>query len=54
MIKQVTIMLDDDLIKKLINEKAKIIQKTNSSISFSQVANDYLKEGLKKKKLSSS
>jgi len=43
-------MLDNDLIKKLRSEQAKIIQKTNSTISFSQVVSDYLKESLKKRK----
>jgi len=53
MIKRITISLDDDLIKKLRSEQAKITQKTNCSISFSQVVNDCLKDSLKKKKLSS-
>ena len=43
-------MLDDDLIKKIRNEQAKIIRKTNSAISFSQVVTGYLKESLKKRK----
>jgi len=38
--------IPDDKIRKI----AKIIQKTNSTISFSQVVSDYLKESLKKRK----
>jgi len=47
MIRRVTIMLDEDLIKKLRSEQAKIIQKTNSPFSFSRLLNDRLKESLK-------
>lgn len=42
-------MLDDDLVKKLHDLQSKQIKDTNESISFSQVINEALTEGLKKK-----
>ena len=47
--KRITIMLDDELVKKLHDIQAKQIKETNDSISFSQVLNEALKEHLKKK-----
>lgn len=47
MSKRVTIMIDDDLDKKLRLEQAKRIQKTTSSVSFSQVMNDTIRKVLK-------
>jgi len=41
-----TIMLDDDLIKKLRARQAKLIQKNNESVSTSKVLNFYLRIGL--------
>ena len=48
MIRRVTIMLDDDLLKKLRNKQAKLIKKSLKSISFSRVINDSLNDSLKK------
>jgi len=48
MVKRVTIMLDDDLDKKLRLIQAKAIQSTNSSVSFSSVLNNTLRTSLKK------
>jgi predicted transcriptional regulator len=47
MSKRVTIMIDDEIDKKLRLIQAKEITKTNSSISFSQVVNDMLRKQLK-------
>lgn len=48
MAKRVTIMLDEDLIKKLHEIQAKKIKKTSKSVSFSAVLNTELKKVLKK------
>jgi predicted transcriptional regulator len=45
--KRVTIMLDDDLDKKLHLIQAKAIQSTSSSVSYSQVINETLRKKLK-------
>ena len=47
MVKRITIMIDDDLDKKLHLIQAKEITKTSSSISYSQVINDMLRKQLK-------
>ena len=47
MAKRVTIMIDDDLDKKLRLLQAKLISKTSESISYSQVVNDELRKQLK-------
>ena len=49
MAKRVTIMLDDDLVKKLHDIQSKQIIETRESVSFSQVINITLEEGLKRK-----
>ncbi len=46
--KRITIMLDDDLDKKLRLIQAKAIQNTASSVSFSTVLNETLRNYLKK------
>ena len=48
MAKRVTIMIDDDLDKKLRQIQAKMIQKENKSISYSHVINTMLKNQSKK------
>jgi len=48
MAKRVTIMLDEDLDKKLRLIQAKAIQSTNSSVSFSSTLNEVLRNNLKK------
>ena len=48
MSKRVTIMLDEDLIKKLHEIQAKQIKETSESVSFSAVLNTELKKGLRK------
>jgi hypothetical protein len=48
MSKRITIMLDDELNKKIRSMQAKMIQKENKSVSFSQVLNLVLQDSLKK------
>ncbi|GAF69776.1 unnamed protein product [marine sediment metagenome] len=47
MSKRITIMLDDDLDKKLRALQAKAIQKNQGSYSFSKALNDTLRKTLK-------
>jgi len=47
MSKRVTIMIDEDLDKKLRLRQAKLIQQEQSSVSYSRVINDLLKKVLK-------
>jgi len=47
MAKRVTIMMDDDLDKKLRSIQAKAIQSTTSSVSFSKVINETIRKQLK-------
>ena len=47
MSKRVTIMIDDDLDKKLRLRQAKMIQKEQSSYSYSKVINESLRKILK-------
>ena len=48
MAKRITIMLDDDLVKKLHEIQAKKIKESSESVSFSAVLNNALEKGLKK------
>jgi len=45
--RRVTIMLDDDIDKKLRLRQAKIIQQEQASCSYSRVVNDVLRKFLK-------
>lgn len=47
MASRITIMLEDDLAKKLRIKQSRLIQETNKAMSFSQVINDTLKSNLK-------
>jgi len=47
MVKRITIMIDDDLDKKLRLIQAKAIQNTTSSVSYSRVINEELRKKLK-------
>lgn len=47
MVKKVTIMLDETLVKKLHEKQAKLIKKSAKSVSFSRVLNNALREVLK-------
>jgi len=42
-----TIMIDDDLIKKIRKEQAKLLQKSIASVSFFEVLAHYVKQGIK-------
>ena len=48
MAKRITIMIDDDLLKKLHEKQAKQIKETSESVSFSRVLNDELRKNLRK------
>ena len=50
MAKRITIMLDDEIDKKIRLMQSKIIKKENKSVSFSSVINLRLKENISKKK----
>ncbi len=47
MLRRITIMLEDDLVKKIRNKQAKEIIKSKKSVSFSQIVNITLKKCLK-------
>ena len=47
MTKRVTIMIDEDLDKKLRHRQAKMIQQEQSSYSYSKVLNETLRKVLK-------
>jgi hypothetical protein len=48
MTKRVTIVIDDDLDKKIRMFQAKMIQATSSSVSYSKVINELLEKSIKK------
>ena len=45
--KRITVMIDDDLVKKLHEIQAKQIKESKASVSFSNVINEVLRKGLK-------
>ncbi len=45
--KRITIMLNDDLVKKLHEIQAKQIKESRKSVSFSRVLNEVARKGLK-------
>jgi len=47
MAKRVTMMLDDDLAKKLYEIHAKQVRQSSKSVSFSRVVNELLRKSLK-------
>jgi predicted transcriptional regulator len=47
MAKRITIMLDDDLVRKLHEIQAKLIKQSKKSVSFSHVLNEVARKGLK-------
>jgi len=47
MAKRITIMLDDDLVKKLHEIQAKQIKESSESVSFSAVLNETIRKKLK-------
>ncbi len=44
MSERITVMIDEDLVKKIRNRQAKKIRETASSVSFSSVLNEMLEE----------
>ena len=46
--RKITVVLDDDLIKKIRERQIKLIKKSTGSVSFSKVLNDVLRESLTK------
>jgi len=48
MLRRITIMLDDELQKKLREKQAKLIKQSNKNVSFSQVINLTLKQLVRK------
>jgi len=47
MLRRITIMLEDNLVKKIRNKQAKEIIKSKKSVSFSQIVNNALKKYFK-------
>jgi len=47
--KRVTVVLDDDILKKLHDIQAKLIKDSKAHVSFSGVLNDTLRTALKSK-----
>ena len=47
MSKRITIVLEDDLYKKLRQKQAKLILETTGSVSLSQIFNEMLRKSLK-------
>ena len=45
--KRITIVLDDDLLKKLREKQAKLIKESIKSVSFSSVVNQTLRKNIK-------
>ncbi len=45
--KRITVVFDDELVKKLRNIQSKKISKSKKSVSFSSVINDELRKSLK-------
>ena len=45
--KRITVVLDDDLVKKLREKQAELIKKTVKSVSFSHVLNDTLRKSIR-------
>lgn len=45
--KRITIVLDDDLVKKLREKQARLIKESVKSVSFSKVVNEILRKGFK-------
>ncbi len=44
---RITVMLDEEVVKKLRNRQAKLLRDSTKSVSFSKVLNETLKTALK-------
>jgi len=51
MLQRVSIMIDENIARKVRNKQGKLIQKSRKSVSFSGVINQCLAECLKKEKI---
>jgi len=51
MLQRVSIMIDENIARKVRNKQGKLIQKSRKSVSFSGVINQCLEECLKKEKI---
>jgi len=47
MAKRISVVLDDELVKKLRNIQSKKVRKSKKTVSFSRVINDELRKSLK-------
>jgi len=47
MLKRISVMLDEELIRKVRSEQARKLYNSEKSISFSQILNQVLRSGLK-------
>ena len=45
--KRITVVLDDNLVKKLYEKQAKLIRESEKSVSFSRVVNETARKGIK-------
>ncbi|MFQ5496857.1 MAG: hypothetical protein ACE5DU_03125 [Nitrosopumilus sp.] len=45
--KRITVVIDDDLLKKLHEKQAKLIKEATNSVSLSSVINETLRKGIK-------
>jgi len=45
--KRITLVLDDDLVKKLREKQAKLIKESAKSVSFSSVVNQTIRKSIK-------
>lgn len=45
---RITVMLDEEIVKKLRSKQAKLLRDSTGSVSFSRVLNETLKSALKK------
>ncbi len=45
--KRITVVLDDDLVKKLHEKQSKLIKESLKSVSFSTVINQTVRKGIK-------
>ncbi len=48
MLRRLTIMIDEVLLKKLRNKQAKLLKTANGAVSLSRVINETLEDSLKK------
>jgi len=48
MLRRITIMIDDKILKKLRIKQAKLLKRESGSVSLSRVINDSLNDSLKK------